>query len=110
MAGSIERLSFLNRTPKGLAQCPPPLSGEAPLEPVENREPDPEKLAPERWLDKVRRAHPRQKNERPTAYIRGLHEQMGKATDVRKVWKYNTFRRRYYEADQSRAASCTEKA
>ena len=53
---------------------------------------------PDAWLAWARTEYPKQRNERPTAYIRRLHGLMQNADNVTKVWEYETFRDRYYEA------------
>ena len=53
---------------------------------------------PEDWLVWAIKKYPKQRNERPTSYIRRLHGLMEKADNVTYVWKYETFRIRYYEA------------
>jgi hypothetical protein len=64
----------------------------------ENKEANPAKLGADAWLAWARTEYPKQRNERPTAYIRRLHGLMQNADNVTKVWKYETFRNRYYEA------------
>jgi hypothetical protein len=76
----------------------PPATGH-----VENPEPtrptERELLEPKVWLDRALKEYPKQRNERPTAYIRRLHGLMQKADNVTKPWKAeSTARVRYYEA------------
>jgi hypothetical protein len=67
--------------------------------PEQTRPTELELLEPKAWLDRARKENPKQRNERPTAYIRRLHGLMQKADNVTKPWKAeSTVRVRYYEA------------
>ena len=57
----------------------------------------PEPKSPKEWLHDARKDNPQGKNERPIPYIQRLHDLMQKADNVTEVWKFKTFRRRYYE-------------
>jgi hypothetical protein len=76
----------------------PPTTGQV-ENPKQTRPTERELLEPKAWLDRALKEHPKQRNERPTAYIRRLHGLMQKADNVTKPWKgESTFRVRYYEA------------
>ena len=72
----------------------PSLSGE-PIEQAKN--PEQTKLEPQRWLGWALKKYPKRKQETPAAHITRLHGKMENASNVTKVWKAATFRRRYYE-------------
>jgi hypothetical protein len=57
-----------------------------------------ELLEPKAWLAWALKEYPQQRKERPTPYTRRLHGLMQKADNVTEVWKFETFRVRYYEA------------
>jgi hypothetical protein len=76
----------------------PPTTGQV-ENPEQTRPTERELLEPKAWLDRARKEYPKQRNERPTAYIRRLHGLMQKADNVTKPWKAeSTVRVRYYEA------------
>ena len=56
------------------------------------------KMGPKDWLAWARKTYPQRRNERPTPYIRRLHGLMEKTDNVTEVWRFETFRVRYYEA------------
>ncbi len=58
----------------------------------------PELLEPKAWLAWACEKYPKQQNERPTSYVRRLQGLMKTADNVTEVWRFETFRVRYYEA------------
>ena len=75
----------------------PPTTGHV-ENPEQTRPAERELLEPKAWLAWARKEYPKQRNERPTPYIRRLHGLMQKADNVTEPWKSETFRIRYYEA------------
>jgi hypothetical protein len=57
-----------------------------------------ELLQPKAWLAWACKKYPKRRNERSIFYIRRLHGLMQEADNVTEAWKYENFRRRYYEA------------
>jgi len=53
-------------------------------------------MEPKVWFDEIRKKHPREQNEGPAAYARRLHALM-QSTDVTRVWRFKTLRRRLYD-------------
>jgi hypothetical protein len=70
-------------------------AAQQPEQPTRPAEP---KMEPKDWLVWARKEYPQPRKQRPTAYIRRLHEEMKTADNVTEVWPFETFRVRYYES------------